>query len=47
MRPDLTVVLFRGNVADAAAQAEEGDVDGTMLAYAGLKRLGLADVVTE
>jgi hydroxymethylbilane synthase len=47
MRPDLKVVLFRGNVQTRLRKLAEGQVDGTLLAYAGLRRLGLADVVTE
>ena len=47
MRPDLKVVLFRGNVQTRLRKLDEGEVDGTLLAYAGLKRLALADVVTD
>ncbi len=47
MRPDLEVVTFRGNVQTRLRKLEEGQVDGTMLALAGLKRLGMADVATE
>lgn len=42
MRPDLTVVPFRGNVDTRLRKLEQGVVDATLLAYAGLKRLGLA-----
>ena len=35
MRPDLSVVLFRGNVETRLHKLAEGEVDGTLLAYAG------------
>ena len=47
MRPDLEVVMFRGNVQTRLRKLEEGDVDGTILAHAGLRRLGLEHVVTD
>ncbi|RVC42840.1 hydroxymethylbilane synthase, partial [Mesorhizobium sp. M4B.F.Ca.ET.088.02.2.1] len=47
MRPDLEVVMFRGNVQTRLRKLDEGVADGTILAYAGLKRLGLGDVVTD
>ena len=46
-RPDLAVVSFRGNVETRLRKLDAGEVDGTLLALAGLKRLGLADVATE
>ena len=42
-RPDLKVVPFRGNVQTRLAKLERGEADATLLALAGLKRLGLAD----
>lgn len=45
-RPDLKVTLLRGNVATRLARLDEGRVDATLLALAGLKRLGKADVAT-
>jgi hydroxymethylbilane synthase len=42
-RPDLAVVDFRGNVGTRLSKLEDGVVDATLLAVAGLKRLGLAD----
>lgn len=42
-RPDLTVVEFRGNVETRMRKLTEGSADATLLALAGLKRLGLAD----
>ncbi|MBZ9764939.1 hydroxymethylbilane synthase [Mesorhizobium sp. CA8] len=47
MRPDLDVVMFRGNVQTRLRKLEEGVAEGTILAYAGLKRLGLEHVVTD
>ncbi|TIT17701.1 MAG: hydroxymethylbilane synthase [Mesorhizobium sp.] len=47
MRPDIEVVMFRGNVQTRLRKLDEGIADGTILAYAGLKRLGLEDVVTD
>ncbi len=41
-RPDLTVVPFRGNVETRLRKLAEGQVDATLLAVAGLKRLGKA-----
>ncbi|MFC4626536.1 hydroxymethylbilane synthase [Daeguia caeni] len=46
-RPDIKIVLFRGNVQTRLRKLEEGEVDGTFLACAGLRRLGMADVITE
>jgi len=46
-RPDLTCVLFRGNVETRLAKLAAGEVDATFLACAGLNRLGRADVVTQ
>lgn len=46
LRPDLNVVALRGNVGTRLAKISEGAVDATILALAGLKRLGLADVAT-
>ena len=47
LRPDLAIVMFRGNVPTRLRKVEEGQVDGTILAYAGLKRLGMESAVTE
>ncbi len=43
LRPDLDVALLRGNVHTRLAKVQEGEFDGTLLALAGLTRLGLAD----
>jgi hydroxymethylbilane synthase len=47
MRPDLEVVTFRGNVQTRLKKLAEGQVEGTLLANAGLKRLGLEHVITD
>lgn len=46
LRPDLDLVNFRGNVETRLRKLEAGEVDATLLALAGLKRLGLADKAT-
>jgi hydroxymethylbilane synthase len=46
LRPDLNVVSFRGNVETRLKKLEDGVVDATLLALAGLKRLGRADAAT-
>jgi len=43
-RPDLQIVPFRGNVQTRLAKLERGEAQVTMLAKAGLNRLGLADI---
>ncbi len=44
LRPDLQVMNFRGNVDTRLAKQASGVVDATLLAMAGLKRLGLGNV---
>jgi hydroxymethylbilane synthase len=46
MRPDLKVVPLRGNVQTRLAKLEGGEVDATLLAGAGLRRLGINNVGT-
>lgn len=46
LRPDLAVALLRGNVETRLRKVESGEVDGTLLALAGLKRLGLESHAT-
>jgi len=41
LRPDLGVVVMRGNVDTRLRKLEAGEADATFLALAGLKRLGL------
>jgi hydroxymethylbilane synthase len=43
LRPDVTVVPLRGNVETRLRKLDDGVADATLLALAGLKRLGLAD----
>lgn len=45
-RPDLRVLPLRGNVETRLSKLASGAVDATLLALAGVKRLGLADRVT-
>ncbi len=42
LRPDLRLELLRGNVETRLRKAESGAIGATLLAMAGLKRLGLA-----
>ena len=44
-RPDLQIVMVRGNVDSRLRKLEAGDADATILAHAGLNRLGLAGVI--
>ena len=46
LRPDLDITLLRGNVQTRLAKLDRGEVDATLLAMAGLRRLGLTDHVT-
>ena len=46
IRPDLTVVSIRGNVETRLRKLDAGEVDATLLALAGLKRLGLVQAAT-
>ena len=46
LRADLAVVPMRGNVETRLRKLDAGEVDATLLALAGLKRLGLADAAT-
>lgn len=45
-RPDLKVTLFRGNVQTRLKKLADGAADATLLAYAGLRRLGRAEVAS-
>ncbi len=45
-RRDLEIVMLRGNVDTRLKRLDAGDYDAILLAYAGLKRLGLAVRVT-
>ncbi len=46
LRPDLSVVMLRGNVETRLRKLDAGEVDATLLAVAGLKRLGLVSAAT-
>jgi hydroxymethylbilane synthase len=43
VRPDLVMTTLRGNVETRLAKLAAGECAATLLAYAGLKRLGIAD----
>ena len=45
-RPDLKIVPLRGNVQTRLKKLDAGEVDATLLALAGLRRLGLTDRIT-
>jgi hydroxymethylbilane synthase len=45
-RPDLLVVPLRGNVQTRLRKVSAGEVDATLLALAGLRRLGMGDVAS-
>jgi len=47
LRPDLPTALLRGNVETRLKKVESGEFDGTLLAFAGLRRLGLDRHATE
>ena len=46
LRPDLKIKLLRGNVETRLEKIAKGEAAGTLLAFAGLKRLGLAERAT-
>jgi hydroxymethylbilane synthase len=46
LRPDLRVIDFRGNVETRLRKLDEGKADATLLALAGLERLGLTSHAT-
>jgi hydroxymethylbilane synthase len=47
LRPDLNTTIFRGNVPTRLEKLQRGDVDATLLAVAGLTRLGMQAHITE
>ncbi|MHB8718342.1 MAG: hydroxymethylbilane synthase [Candidatus Dormibacteria bacterium] len=47
LRPDLRVVPMRGNVDTRLRKLDEGEVDGLLVAAAGLDRLGRGERATE
>lgn len=44
LRPDLSITLLRGNVGTRLRRIADGEMHATLLAAAGLDRLGLSDV---
>ena len=46
LRPDCQIVLFRGNVATRLGKLDAGEADATLLAAAGLERLGETGIGT-
>jgi hydroxymethylbilane synthase len=46
LRPDVVVVPLRGNVETRLQKLKAGEIDATLLAVAGLKRLGLLSAAT-
>ena len=46
-RPDLEIVPIRGNVDTRLRKAAGDECDGTVIAVAGLDRMGLSEVITE
>lgn len=46
VRPDLDVQMLRGNVDTRLSKLDAGQADAILLAYAGLRRLGLGDRAT-
>ncbi len=47
VRPDLVVVPVRGNIDTRVGRVEGGDLDGVVLAAAGLKRIARTDAISE
>ena len=47
MRPDLNIVPIRGNVQTRLEKMKNEEMDGIILAAAGLKRLGMEDIITD
>lgn len=45
-RPDLEMIMFRGNVDTRLQKIKDGVAEATLLASAGLKRLGLENAIT-
>ena len=45
-RPDLNIVPLRGSVGSRVAAQQRGDIEGTILAVAGLQRAGLAAAIS-
>ncbi len=46
-RPDIKLVDLRGNVETRIRKMQEENLDGIVLAYAGVKRLGFAELISD
>ncbi|WP_253205491.1 hydroxymethylbilane synthase [Clostridium estertheticum] len=46
LRPDIEIVPIRGNVQTRIAKIKKENLDGIILAAAGLKRLGMENIIT-
>jgi len=46
-RPDLKIIDFRGNINTRLRKLKEQNIDGIILATAGLKRVGISSVITK
>nr|WP_199870046.1 hydroxymethylbilane synthase [Clostridium senegalense] len=47
LRPDIDIVPIRGNVQTRIEKIEKENLDGIILAAAGLKRLGMENIITD
>jgi hydroxymethylbilane synthase len=47
LRADLRCVPIRGNANTRAGKVDDGELDGVVLAYAGLARIGLVSAITQ
>lgn len=47
LRPDLEIVPIRGNVQTRLEKMKNQNMDGIILAAAGLNRLGISDIITD
>ncbi|MGI6422318.1 MAG: hydroxymethylbilane synthase [Syntrophomonadaceae bacterium] len=47
IRPDIKIVELRGNVETRIRKMQEEDLDAIILAYAGVKRLGFENLISE
>lgn len=47
VRPDIEIVELRGNIETRIRKMQEEELDGIVLAYAGVKRLGFESLISE